>query len=416
MRNPVVHKDIGHILVFWEDEQVRITTRRIRTHHSDGRVTGELLVETNAEGYANYPDWTHLHQAQFNFVSSTTRERLEKYLSGKFNEFSWYLILEQLCMIVLRWVREGESVVEIDTSQEIAPPKYLLYPLLPLNQPTIVFGDSGVGKSELALIIATCIRLPYTDNTLGLEIGEESGEVLYLDYETDDSDIGWRLKCLQRGFELPDFSIRYRYCALPVADDVERIQQIISEVKAKLIIVDSLGMACGGDLNAADVALRFFNAIRSLKTTTLIVAHTSKDPNMKAKTIFGSAFFKAAARSVWECRNAQETGEDEINVALFHRKANISRLHPPMGFKFLFSEDKTRCKRQDVKGMPEFRDSLSASVQIREVLKGGAMTTEGITEETGLEKDTIRRTLNRMKDRGQVIKVGAHQWGLPYEE
>ncbi|HUU63670.1 MAG TPA: AAA family ATPase [Dehalococcoidia bacterium] len=413
MSAPTVHENIGHTLLVWEEEQLRIIVRRVRVNQRDGNVTGQITITSDAPSFA---DNHHLHESGFNFTSASARRTLAKDLGERYQEFDWSRILEQLCKELTHIVRRGEPAVEIYTNEDVEPPKYLLYPLLPLNLPTIVFGDSGVGKSEFALVVATCVRLPWRDNTLGFEVGEEGGGVLYLDFETDKSDIAWRLKCLQRGFNLPDFSIHHRYSTLSLADDIEQIQEIISQKKVKLIIVDSLGAACGGDLNAADVALRFFNALRSLKTTTLIIAHTSKDPNVKQKTIFGSAFFKAAARSVWECRKAQETGEDDISIALFHQKANISKLHQPIGFKFSFETDKTYCRQQDVKGVAEFRDALSAAVQIRDVLKRGAMSTEEIQDETALAKDTIRKTLNRMKDRGEVIKLGTHKWGLASHE
>jgi hypothetical protein len=90
------------------------------------------------------------------------------------------------------------------------------------------------------------------------------------------------------------------------------------------------------ELERAETAIRFFNALRSLRVASLILAHVAK--NSEEKTIYGSVFFSNFARSAWEMKKAQEAGEHIIRVGLYHRKTNLGPLQQPLGFKLHFGE------------------------------------------------------------------------------
>jgi archaellum biogenesis ATPase FlaH len=49
------------------------------------------------------------------------------------------------------------------------------------------------------------------------------------------------------------------------------------ESKAKMVIVDSLGLAAGNDLREQPTATAFFLGLRQLGITSLIITHVSKD-------------------------------------------------------------------------------------------------------------------------------------------
>jgi len=74
----ITENGIGTFLFAWE-EGIRIEASRLR-NHSDGRVTGELLITTSKPG-TKAP---HLHRAQFNFTSTTARDRLAHSLDGRY--------------------------------------------------------------------------------------------------------------------------------------------------------------------------------------------------------------------------------------------------------------------------------------------------------------------------------------------
>jgi DNA-directed RNA polymerase specialized sigma24 family protein len=209
-----------------------------------------------------------------------------------------------------------------------------------------------------------------------------------------------------------ELSIRYRRCALPLADDLTEIQRAIADGDIGLIVVDSLGAACGGDLNSAEVATRFFSALRQLPVTSLLISHVSKAKETKEKTPYGSVYFYNFARNVFELRRIQEAEQDEINLGVFHRKNNLGKLHYPLGFTIRFEPDKTLFQKQDIRDIPEFLESLSNTARIEALLKRGAMSVAEIADELDMSAPSARVVVNRLKDKGKVVKVGGNKWGL----
>ena len=396
---PEVMEILGGYLFTWPETTISVTRLR---EHRDGRTTGEVLVRGTGLGTP------HLHQAQLNLSASRSRAEIAKLLGVKLKA-PWDAMLEYLCAETLARTRTGEPLVILTTADEIEKPRYLLYPLLAEGQPTVFFGQPGAGKSSMALACALLILLRWQDNPLGLAPREEPTEVLYLDWETTRGEIGWRLQCLQRGFALPYLEMPYRRCALALADDLPAVRQAVADSQAKLVIIDSLGAACGGDLMAAEPALRFFTALRQLNTTSLILAHTSKE-DIKQKSIYGTIFFQVYARSIWELRGDQD--EDNLAIALLHRKSNASRLFPPLGFKATFGDGTISLNRAPVEDVPEAQAGLPLRLKIKALLAHGKLPAKTIAEELGESTRKIMVTLSRLKKQGVVIKID-HEWGLP---
>lgn len=405
---PEITDIIGGYIYEWKAEQVQIQVDHIKSH-TDGSVTGEITVTS-----LNPVGGGLLHRAGLNFSADRTRVSLANKLNKRV-PLDWDAVIEQLCFNTLEKVRSGEPVQELWSGEEAKPPDYLLHPIIIRNYPTVIFGDPGSTKSNLAVILAQILLLPWKDNPLGLTAPDRSIKTLFLDWETDAETIRWQLTRLQRGMGLGPIALNYRRCSLPLAQDVEQVRQHIVSTEAELIIIDSLGLACGGELKEAQPALAFFTALRQLKATSLTLAHTAKN-NMEGprnKSIYGSVFFEAQSRSVWEARKVGEAGDDEIDVALFHRKAPpFGKLQTTIGMKIEFGPDTMKVSKQDATSVKEFVSNMGASAQIKDVLKHGAMTAVDIAQETGLSKGTVDGTLARMKAKQQAVKTEGFKWGL----
>ena len=411
MSEPKVEQSPGRLSFLWGEEQIKIEVTRFKLNSKAGSETGEICILSTLAEHGQAP---LLHESRLNFNSLQARNTLVKSLTAEIPDYPWDIIIKQLAHQTLKLMRQGEPVVRISTTDEIKPTEYLLHPIIPLNQPTVIFGDGGIGKSYLALLFHICTLLPWGDNPLGLTSGDKSTKGLILDWETDKLTVAWRLKCLEKGLGLPVLEVNYRPCSHAFADDLEQIQEAILEVGAQFVIIDSLAGACGGDLTASEPATRFYNALRQLKTTSLIIAHNPKGEGKKS--IYGSAIFEHRARSVWECRGSQEPGEDELKVGVFHRKANMSRLYPSMGFKIRFHDDSTEVTRQDIKDVAALREGMAASARIYDLLREGPATTKEVSEELGLTQDYARVALNRMLTKKQVVKLTSNKWWLRIEE
>ncbi len=402
MKPQINDTQVGIYKFYWEDYAIGITVSRIKIH-KDARVTGEILVEHKQA--VIYPP------TQLNFTSSRTLTTIINSLDKIDEKIDWSAIIRQLAFHILERCRMGEPVKELWTSDEIKPPEYLLYPILMKGIPTVIYGEKGVFKTGISQALAICLQLPWHDNPLGLIAPQEPVETLLLDWEAEEDIIKWQLKCLQGGMGLPPFALHYRRCALPLVDDIDQIQEHISKMGAKVIIVDSIAPAVGGDLKEASSALMFHNALRKLKVTSLLIGQTTKDDGKK---LFGSVFFEYMSRSIWELRRVQEGEESEINLGLFHRNVNYSRLFQPMGFNVSFNGNCTSIKKQPV-DLAQFIDSISAGMKIIEFLKDGAKTPKELSDLTGENYHAVYQALVRLGTKGKAVKVG-EKWGLLADE
>jgi hypothetical protein len=380
-----------------------------------------VVERFNTEGHAELQFYsvngagdTLLHQTRVNLLSTSAMNSLAKRLKENSQEIAWTEILTYITGKTMELARRGEPAIEIWPSEDDTfEVEYLLEPLLYLNHPTVVFGDYGSLKSLMALVIAYVVQLPYYDNVLGLTTAEEdSAPCLYLDYEDDSTSFRKRWSALERGFARGATPIQYRRMTAPLADSVEQLGKIIEDKRSRLLIIDSLGPAARGNLNDPEPAIRYHAALRQLGVTSLTLAHTAKDQFTKRRSIFGSVFFTNLARSVWECRAEQETGEDEAVISLKHTKANLSRLHPPLGYRFTFTNNSIAVMHTDLKDTG-LAGELPLPWQIKNLLRRGSMTVADIADETGSNAGTVRKTLNRLRVKNEASKLPDGSWGLP---
>ncbi|MGI2336853.1 MAG: AAA family ATPase [Dehalogenimonas sp.] len=420
MSLPQITETIGGYDYDWTQEQVRIECRRLKFSGDD--LKGEMTVSSTSPAVSA----NHIHRSTFNFSSDVARTRMIKALSEKTSglDLDWSGILEQTCYYTLGRQRRGESAVEIDSSQsDIQPPEYLLHPFLIKNYPSIFFGDPSSGKSLVSHLVSATLTLPWKGNPMKWQAPKEPHRVLFLDWETDRSTVSWTSKCIEQGMNTGPLYLHYRRCGRPLCDDVEQIAEWIVETGADVTILDSLGMAVGGDLNATEPALNFWTAWRQLKTTSLILAHVKKDQGDGAKrTVYGNQYYTAEARCIWEVKKIQEAGEDQLDIALFHRKPPpFAKLHQPLGLHFDFGKIDANGISQEIKAefrKPEsvagFVQAMGAKPRILALLKEGALSQEEIVKTLSLTSTNTYSTLSRLKSSGEVVKLPEKRWGLTY--
>lgn len=402
MNQPNIIQGIGSITYTWEDLGLRVLAERI---------TDEGYAELRFYS-VNHDGDSLLHTTRVNLLATPTMNSLAKRLGEHSSQIPWTQVLTHLTGKTMELIRRGEPAEEIwpNEDDDLAP-SYLLEPILYLNHPTAIFGDFGTCKSIMALVIAYTVQLPFYNNELGLITSKEPTPCLYLDYEDDHSSFRRRWSALERGFGCGAMPIAYKRMTSPLGDAIEQIRQIIHDNDIKLLIVDSLGPAARGNLNDPEPAIKYHAALRQLNITSLTLAHNAKDPLSKRRTIFGSVFFTNLTRAVWECKAEQETGEDEVVISLKHTKANLSRLHPPLGYRFTFTNNTINIAKADLRDT-SLSGELPLQWQIKNILREEPLTMREIAE--GLEKgeDTIKSTLSRMARKEQLVKLPERKWGL----
>jgi hypothetical protein len=290
---------------------------------------------------AVYENDKPIYISGFQLLSASHKNTLARALEKVNRKLKWDTIVNQITVQSLSRIRNGEQVIVLDGKSNLSKPEYLVYPLAIKNNANIFYADRSSAKSLFMMFLDILLSSGWVSNPFGLGILRHY-KVLFLDWENDASTVGWQEQCLANGMEIEWLDIAYWHCSLPLAKCLPQIQKKINEIGADVIIIDSLGLATGGNLNDSEPALNFYNALRQLPVTPLIIAHTAKDVNNKRKTVYGNAFYENLARCIWELHKYQEEGSSELKLSLYNRKSPpFSGFHPPLGFEFKFDGDKT---------------------------------------------------------------------------
>lgn len=284
-----------------------------------------------------------MHLGKANLLSSTFQRDFIKALDTRRKGIDWQTVLTYISRDTIANLRKGEPLIWLNEDYGKTKPEYLLPPLFVKNAANIIYADRSSAKTLFMTLIGLTLTLPWYDNPIGLNIKDtERHIILYCDWEGDAHMTGWQKECLRRGMGIEICDIPYLHCARSLVDDIGHIQKMVQEISADVVILDSLGMAVGDDLNLTKPAFAFYSALRQLPVTPLIVAHTSKDINNKRKTVYGNAYYENEARSVWEVSKQQELGSSELVVTLHHRKSPpFAGYHEPLAWRFNFDIDST---------------------------------------------------------------------------
>ena len=267
----------------------------------------------------------------------------------------------------------------------------------------------------MALILALSVAIG--DELLGLPVIFD--RVLVIDYETDAQTHRFRYDRLLAGAGLKWQSRLIDYWPAkgrPLVDIADAVRRKVERDRNGLIIVDSAAYACGGDPSDPEAVLRYFNALNSLGKTTLTIAHVPKDSDQDKP--FGSVYWSNSARKTWNFQRVQGEGEDVIHIGLFNRKVNDGRRDKPIGIRLAFDGETgpVTVKREDVQDVPELAKGLSLKQRIRMCLKQGAMTVDGLAQETGEKPVTVRARLNELKQEVRHVPgpdgSSTTYWGL----
>lgn len=304
--------------------------------------------------------------------------------------WSWETIMEAVLESVVERLRIGEPVEDLSSELASIHTPYLVSPILPADQTTILYGDGKSYKSLMALWLATAISL--NQPLPGMKV-QDQRPVLYLDWEADSDTHKRRLRRIAMGMEVGRPHIAYRRMYRSIADEVAQVRRIVDQLDAGLVVIDSLGWACGGDLVKNEIAIPTMNALREIPCTRLVIAHVSTDGAARRDAVpFGSRFFFNAARALWKVTRGSR------GVTLTNRDTNDDDRRTPIGLSFEFDPESgpIRIFERPLGEDPNVEEVASARIVIRDFLEGGdpCQTTE-IALGTGQPVATVRGTLNR---------------------
>jgi hypothetical protein len=209
---------------------------------------------------------------------------------------------------------------------------------------------------------------------------------------------------IRRGLGITDpCHIWYKSMASGLSADLETVKAIVVDKSISLVVVDSIGSACMGEPESAEVVLRMFAALRSLGVSSICIDHTNKE-----KSLFGSVYKFNAARQIFEVAKTQKPEENKLIFGLFHRKANNSKLIKDMGFELSFGEGSVQFARKDIRDTP-LEEHMRNADRIANALRGGGLTVGELAERLDKTENHIRSLLSQYSD--MFIKLGKSQDG-----
>jgi len=371
--------------------------------HSDGRLTA--LLRFSSDSGLIIPG-----SGLINLSAPRTRASLARDLEEARPTGVWLHLLDDLYNRLETRLLEGEPARLIYPDAECLDPPYLVEPLLPLDMPTVFYGAGGVGKGWLALLVAKAIITGESPRGLNLTV-RQTGPVLYLDWESCYEDLHSRWTRVSA--DRLNGSLIYRRCAGPLANDVEYIQGLILETNPVLVIVDSAGLAAGGDLNSVESATELYRAVRELGRTTLIIAHSPKHGN----SIFGSVYFWNLARMVWEVKAEPKDNENELVIGVSCGKSNIGPRHKPFGILLRFEGNRLEtypAELQKTFGLAELEGTTKRILYF--LRHEGKATVDEIADSLGVARKTVQNHLYDLRRLKAVMKFPDGKWGMLVEE
>jgi hypothetical protein len=367
-----------------------LETDRLRREHNE--LIGELCVRCRLPGARAY-DGT-LSIADFNLSSARARSERAKLIADRSNakELDWAGYLEEMCQRVLAAERAGQPAVDLrELERPNADDAIRVEGLsLPRRHPAIIFGDGGAAKS-------------YTGLYLAGRLVEQGLRLSLFDWELAGEDHRDRLERLF-GKAMP--RILYARCEHPLVYELDRLRRIVRDEKIDYVIYDSVAFACDGPPEAAEVASRYFRAVRQIGVGSLNIAHVSKADDSDGKP-FGSTFWHNGARSTWYVKLTDASPDGKtLNVGLFNRKSNLGQLQQPTGFSIEFTADRTYFTKSDPADTPDLAEKMSIQQRMRRLLCHGAMSIEEVADEIEAVPDSVRRTAQRYKGIFTILDGG----------
>ncbi len=365
-----------------------------RVSERSGNVMGELAVIMHREGKDRL-----LTRGTINLSSFESRARLAKRLERLATGPEWNPVVETSCVKTEDFHRQGQPSESLEPTDLDRPACFVLNPLIYERNPTMVFGPGESGKSFWALFLA-CLLASGGQST-DLAVAPDGHNVLYLDWELQAPEQRARVRQLRAGHPELTRSPMYRRMHVPLASCATELRRDLHAHDIGVIIIDSVGMATGGEMERSQDPVAFFNALGSFGVASLLIHHVPKAADDdKKRTPYGSVYYYNLSRSIWEMRLVAEPESDTRTLALFHYKNNLGRHLPPKGYTLKITDEVARFAPCDPLEEPELARGFTVRERIKRLLKDHtARTVTMIADGLQVEPETVRTVLNRYKGR-----------------
>ena len=339
---------------------------------------------------------------------------------------TWRRMVQYCVWEAMRFIQSARQLQQMGNKPETMNLDWRLFPILQDGEPTTIFCPGGIGKSYLATYVACLVQFDYvgfTDAPDSKVWAPKQGNVLYCDWESTHRDHERRTWAVKRGLGIDnEDAFFYLPCDQPLSVLVPAIQDIIHKNGIALVIADSqmAGADFGPDM--AQNATRYYNALRQLGTSALVLDHVPKaamgaSPDTNSTGPHGSVVKANRARQAYELTKHQLPGQGFTDLTMKHCKNNEGPLSPDFGIKITWVTDKdtghldkTVFSTFNVEDHPVLSTAQPTWKRIWDILEGGAITTKELAELLPDKTEAnVRAVLSQYKDK--FVKLDGDRWG-----
>jgi len=348
--------------------------------------------------------------------------KLNRRRKGEDYKIDWEGMVEVMAGIIIDRHRALTNAVDVEDIKEDETLEWRVHNIL-LENINLIYGDGGSGKSMTGCLMAVLCASGYMGSEHGLVV--EPGRVLYIDWETTDSQIKKRIRHIRNGLKLNPERDRISYLKgmRPFLDDYDHIVDEIARTQSDLVILDSMGMAMGGDLEKADDVNSFFRGLNKLEKPVLLISHTNKSGQL-----FGSQYVTNNSRMIWEMVRSEGADNDDVDMVMFHRKGNDVPQQQPIAWRIEFNDEDINFIRTDILDTTLTGRLSIHDLTYRLILRDGAMEREilwkrvaalktGKTTQTTIDsvRGAVNTAITRYKKKN-MLQVNGPIIGLPADD
>ena len=401
-------------IIFWyENYGLRMELLEIIQDSRTRSPSAEVIVQVSKKHYPNIRNET-IYRTRLNLISIQSKTKFVNEMKRLIPPIEWKDVVENITEETLSRYREGNEVMKIGSIQDEGMPSYQAFPIIRSDGVNILFGQGAQGKSYISTFI--CMLVQSGMDHAG--IVTEQGNVLYLDWEDSWQSVNRRVMALKKGNNDTLHDIDHVDMSGTTIDtEMSSIIRMVEDRDISLVVIDSFGMAVGGNQNEGDYVKGVMSSLNELKASVLVIDHVSKE---NGDTPIGSNYKQTSARNVWKIDKSQNLGANIVEVGLYHTKANNSKLFAPVGIRLEFindmydQTDRVLISTIDVGDSDALADQLPVAKKIEKALTEAPMTVEQLITYTGSSINTVRTTLSRNNYKFERIERNTYRLNPKY--
>lgn len=268
-------------------------------------------------------------------IKSYAKTLAERPLQG---EIDWFDLLGRAAAESEERLRTGEPHIWLRDVDLANISRWLIEPFIVDRAISMIYGAGGSAKSVFALVLAIVVA---SGRSLGGMETQAQGPVLVLDWEDDAETWTERQRAICAAADIDeDLDIAYMRMTTSLHEAAREVRKRIATIGARFVIVDSVGMASGGDPNDAGLIMRTLLAARSLGVPVLVIHHIAKDAKDPLKSgPYGSVYSQNEVRQSWYIATEQPEGSNEATMVFANAKPNRSARVARQGFRLVFEDE-----------------------------------------------------------------------------